>query len=202
MVVVGRVEGTFVPARLIVAIAQANSASASTKTIAPSQAAGTTAGMNGKGISQLSRSPASTATTHMIGGRTLTFAVSAVSAMAGVPKSAPPSMWASLRGSAMGVDQHLSGTGERQRRSVVPAGLAARIGAFHQQHQRIRQRIGALRLGGFRQRAQAALELAFVERDHAPGRMSGVAQLRSDIDERTATITFARHPRLQFLEQA
>src|SRR5215510_16097006 len=81
MVVVGSLEGTFVPARVIVAIAQPNNASAATNTSAPSQAAGTAAGMNGKGISQLSASPASTATTHMIGGRTLTGAVSAVSAM-------------------------------------------------------------------------------------------------------------------------
>src|SRR5262245_19539146 len=85
MVVVGSLEGTFVPARVMVAIAQANSASASANTIPPSQAAGTAAIMNGKGMSQLSASPAMTASTHAIGGRTLTFAVSAVSATTGAP---------------------------------------------------------------------------------------------------------------------
>src|SRR5262249_39435837 len=81
IVVVGSLEGTFVPAPVIVTIAQANSASASANTMAPSHAAGTVAGMNGKGMSQLSTSPASTARAHTIGGRTLTFAVSAASAM-------------------------------------------------------------------------------------------------------------------------
>src|SRR5215471_4468018 len=81
-VVVGRLVGTFEPARVIVTIAQAKSASASANTIAPSQPAGTVAGTNGKGISQLSASPANTATAHAIGGLIMTFAVSVVSAMA------------------------------------------------------------------------------------------------------------------------
>src|SRR5437867_8809448 len=85
MVVVGSLEGTFVPAQVIVTIAQANSPSARANTIAPSQAAGTAAGMNGKGISQLSANPASTARSHTIGGRTLTFTVSAVSSMYEAP---------------------------------------------------------------------------------------------------------------------
>src|SRR5262245_9547781 len=84
MVVVGWLVGTFEPARVIVAIAQAKSVSARTNTIAPSQPAGTMAGTNGNGRSQLSASPASTATAHAIGGRTMTFAVSVVSAMAGL----------------------------------------------------------------------------------------------------------------------
>src|SRR5215475_1364993 len=83
MVVVGRRVGTFEPARVMVKIAHANSATARANTIAPSQPADTAAGKNGKGISQLSASPASTAIAHAIGGRTMTFAVSAVSAMAG-----------------------------------------------------------------------------------------------------------------------
>src|SRR6267378_5103352 len=83
MVVDGRLVGTFEPARVMVVIAHATSASARENTIAPSQPAETTAGMNGKGMSQLSASPASTASAHAIGGRTTTFAVSAVSAMAG-----------------------------------------------------------------------------------------------------------------------
>jgi hypothetical protein len=66
----------------MVVIAHATSTSARTNTIAPSQPAETTAGKNGKGMSQLSASPASTASAHAIGGRTMTFAVSAVSAMA------------------------------------------------------------------------------------------------------------------------
>src|SRR5215216_595229 len=83
MVVDGRLVGTFEPARVMVVIAHATSASARTNTIAPSQPAETTAGKNGKGMSQLSASPASTASAHAIGGRTMTSAVSAVSAMAG-----------------------------------------------------------------------------------------------------------------------
>src|SRR5215467_11626198 len=89
MVVVGRAVRTFEPARVIVTMAQANSASARTNTIAPSQPAGTAAGTNGKGRSQLSASPASTATAHAIGGRIMTFAVSSVaSAMAGIESGA------------------------------------------------------------------------------------------------------------------
>src|SRR5215471_10558854 len=83
MVVVGRLVGTFEPARVMVEIAHATSASARANTIVPSQPLGTAAGKNGKGMSQLSASPASTASAHAIGGRTMTFAVSAVSAMAG-----------------------------------------------------------------------------------------------------------------------
>jgi hypothetical protein len=84
MLVVGRLVGTFEPARVMVAIAQASSASARANTIAPSHPVGTAAGTNGRGMSQLSASPASTATAHAIGGRTMTFAVSVVSAMAGL----------------------------------------------------------------------------------------------------------------------
>src|SRR5215470_9870866 len=84
MVVVGRLVGTFEPARVMVAIARANSASARANTIAPNRPAGTAAETNGKGMSQLSASPASTATAHAIGGRIVTFAVSVVSAMAGL----------------------------------------------------------------------------------------------------------------------
>src|SRR5215831_9519006 len=83
MVVVGRLVGTFEPARLMVAIAQTTSASARANTIAPSHPAGTAAGTNGKGMSQLNASPATTATAHAIGGRIMTFAVSVVSAIAG-----------------------------------------------------------------------------------------------------------------------
>src|SRR6516165_10062055 len=83
MVVVGRLVGTFEPARVMVEIAHATSASARANTIVPSQPVGTAAGKNGNGMSHLSASPASTASVHAIGGRTMTFAVSAVSAMAG-----------------------------------------------------------------------------------------------------------------------
>src|SRR5215813_6166795 len=89
MVVVGWLVGTFEPAREMVAIAQASSASARANTIAPSQAAGTTAGTNGKGMSQSSANPASAATAHAIGGRIMTFAVSVAAAMAGLLKLAP-----------------------------------------------------------------------------------------------------------------
>src|SRR6516225_9131860 len=82
MVVVGSLVGTFEPALVIVTMAQENSASARTNTIAPSQPAGAAAGTNGKGMSQLSARPASTATAHANGGRKMTFAVSVVSAMA------------------------------------------------------------------------------------------------------------------------
>src|SRR5215831_14555614 len=50
MVVVGRLVGTFEPARMTVTMAQAKSASARTNTIAPSQPAGRSAGRNGKGM--------------------------------------------------------------------------------------------------------------------------------------------------------
>src|SRR6516164_6277870 len=84
MVVVGWLVGTFEPDRVMVAIAQTSSASARANTIAPTQPPGTTAGTNGKGMSRLSASPASTATTHAIGGRIITFAVSVGLAMAGL----------------------------------------------------------------------------------------------------------------------
>src|SRR5215467_8581954 len=92
MVVVGRFVGTFEPAQVTVVIAQAKSASARANFTAPSQRAGTAAGTNGKGRSQLSASPPSTATAHAIGGRTMTFAVSVVSVMAGLLNLAPLSM--------------------------------------------------------------------------------------------------------------
>jgi hypothetical protein len=50
MVVVGRLAGTFEPARVMVEIAHATRAR--TNTIAPSQPADTAAGKNGKGVSQ------------------------------------------------------------------------------------------------------------------------------------------------------
>src|SRR5260370_39210489 len=84
MVVVGRLVGTFEPARVMVAIAQARSASARANTIAPTQPAGATAGTNGKGVSRLSASPASTETAHAIGGRIITFALSVGLGMAGL----------------------------------------------------------------------------------------------------------------------
>src|SRR5215831_15572746 len=82
MVVVGRLVGTFEPTLVIVTIAQANSASARTNTIPPSQPAGKSAGRNGKRASQLSASPAMTASAHASGGRITTWAVSAVLSMA------------------------------------------------------------------------------------------------------------------------
>ena len=74
----GRLVGTFEPARVMVEIAHATSASARANTIVPSQPVGTAAGKNDNGMSHLSASPASTASAHAIGGRTMTFAVSAV----------------------------------------------------------------------------------------------------------------------------
>src|SRR2546430_16905273 len=90
MVVDGRLVGTFEPARVMVVIAHATSTSARTNTIAPSQAAETTAGKNGKGISQLSASPATTASAHAIGGRTKTAAVSARPSQGGPNKPRRP----------------------------------------------------------------------------------------------------------------
>src|SRR5882672_6413445 len=87
MVMVGRLVGTFEPALVMVAIAQANSASASTNTIPPIQPAGTDAGMNGNDTTHCRVSPTSTASAHAIGGRTMTWAVSAVSRMAGPVKT-------------------------------------------------------------------------------------------------------------------
>jgi hypothetical protein len=72
MVVVGRLVGTFEPALVIVTIAQATSASAKANTIAPSQPAGRSTGRNGRGTSQLSGSPAMTASAHASGGRIMT----------------------------------------------------------------------------------------------------------------------------------
>jgi hypothetical protein len=72
MDVVGMLVGTFEPARVMVVIAQANSASAKTNTAPPSQPAGTAAGTNGKGTSQLSANPAITASAHTSGGRMMT----------------------------------------------------------------------------------------------------------------------------------
>src|SRR5258705_10350614 len=83
MVVVGRLVGTFEPARVMEKIAHATSARAKANTIAPSQPADTEAGKNGKGISQLRASPASTASAHAIGGRTMTPAVTAAAPMGG-----------------------------------------------------------------------------------------------------------------------
>src|SRR6516165_2069479 len=84
MVVAGRLVGTFEPDRVMVEIAQASSTSARTNTTPPTQRAGTAAGRNGKGMSQLSASPAMTVSAHAIGGRMMTWAVSAVSLMAGL----------------------------------------------------------------------------------------------------------------------
>src|SRR5215470_9664452 len=64
--------------------ADQTSASARTNTIAPSQLAGRSTGRNGKGTSQLSASPAITASPNASGGRIMTRAVSAVSSMAGL----------------------------------------------------------------------------------------------------------------------
>src|SRR5262249_4999355 len=89
MIVVGSLVCTLEPAPLIVAIAQASSASASANTIAPTQPAGTAAATNGRGISQSSATPASTAIAHAIGGRIKTFAVSVVLAMARLLHFAP-----------------------------------------------------------------------------------------------------------------
>src|SRR5262249_26686960 len=72
------VVGTFERALVIVTMAQAISASAKTNTIAPSQPAGRSTGSNGKGASQLSVSPAVTASPHASSGRTMTCAVFAV----------------------------------------------------------------------------------------------------------------------------
>src|SRR5215469_2150 len=57
MVVVGRVVGTLEPALVIPTMAHANSASARTKTIAPSQPAGRSTGRNGKGHEPVESKP-------------------------------------------------------------------------------------------------------------------------------------------------
>src|SRR3954469_16172189 len=85
---VGVLVGTFEPARVMVTIAQANSASATTTTAPPGQPAGTAAGMNGKGMSQSSAKAAMTASAQASGGRMTTCAVAAVSFMAGPPRTA------------------------------------------------------------------------------------------------------------------
>src|SRR5215831_9180563 len=82
MVAVGRLVGTLEPALVIVTMAHANNVNATPNTIAPNQRAGRPAGMNRKGASQSSASPAMTADPHASGGRTTTRAVSAVASMA------------------------------------------------------------------------------------------------------------------------
>jgi hypothetical protein len=89
-VVVGMLVGTFEPALVIVAIAQATSARAATNAIPPIQPTGTEAGMNGMPTIHCSASPASTASAHAIGGRMMTLAVSAVSFMTGTGGPALP----------------------------------------------------------------------------------------------------------------
>src|SRR3981081_393346 len=89
MLVVGRLVGTFEPALVTVTMAQANSASARTNTIAPSQPAGRSADRNGNGTSQLSARAAMTASPHASGGRIRTRAVSGVSSMAGLRTQGP-----------------------------------------------------------------------------------------------------------------
>ena len=64
--------GTLEPARVMVMIAQPNSASAEANTTPPSQPADNAAGMNDKGLSQFSANPAITASVHASGGRTMT----------------------------------------------------------------------------------------------------------------------------------
>src|SRR6476661_10066311 len=85
MALVGLLVGTFEPESMMVAIAQANSASATANTAPPSQRAGTAAGRSGKGMSQSSAKPAMTASAHASGGRMTTSAVAAVALMAGPP---------------------------------------------------------------------------------------------------------------------
>lgn len=82
MAVVGVSVGTFEPARLMVAIAEAKRTNANANTIAPNQAAGTRAGRKGRGLSQPRASPTTTAKGHALVGLTMTLAVSAASATA------------------------------------------------------------------------------------------------------------------------
>ena len=77
--------GTFEPARVMVAIAQANSASATTNTTPPSQPAGTEAGMNGKGTSQWSAKRGDDGERPCERRPNDDLAVAAVSLMAGPP---------------------------------------------------------------------------------------------------------------------
>src|SRR5260221_6725778 len=90
MVVVGMLVGTFEPPPVMVAIAQAASASAVANTAPPTQPAGTAAGMNGKGMSHCRASAASTASPHAIGGRMMTLGVSAVSLMVEIGRTYAP----------------------------------------------------------------------------------------------------------------
>jgi hypothetical protein len=59
---------TFEPALVIVTMAQANSASARTNKDAPRKPFGRSTGRNGKGASQSSATPATTASPHASGG--------------------------------------------------------------------------------------------------------------------------------------
>src|SRR6516162_3385903 len=76
MVVVDRLVGMFDPDPLIVALAQASSPNARTKTPDPVQAASERFGRNGDGTSQPRASPETTARAHATGGRTKTPALS------------------------------------------------------------------------------------------------------------------------------
>src|SRR4029453_5869790 len=76
MVVVGRLVGMFVPALVMVSMAQMASARARTNTTAPNKPAGQSSGRNGKGSSQSRANPATTASAQASGGRIKTRAVS------------------------------------------------------------------------------------------------------------------------------
>ena len=81
--------------------------------------------------------------THDAAGFGLLFAEDATLALPNVPtKRGLPAieeclgqLYTGVDATALRVDQHLSGAGERRDRSVGAAGLAARVGAFHQQQQ-------------------------------------------------------------------
>src|SRR5437868_2299370 len=79
MVVVGRLVGTLVPARVMVSRAHTPSASESANTPAPSKPAGQSSGTNARGSSQSSTNPVTTASAQASGGRTRTWAVDALS---------------------------------------------------------------------------------------------------------------------------
>src|SRR5262245_12879116 len=68
--------GTFEPALCMVTLASTTNACGAKDRAAPSPAAAASAGINGKGMNQLSPSPPSTAGAHAIGGRNRTWAVS------------------------------------------------------------------------------------------------------------------------------
>src|SRR3954469_8430322 len=87
MVVVGRLVGTLVPARVMVSRAQTANASASTKTTAPNKPAGQSSGTNTSGSSQSSTNPVTTASAQASGGRTSTWAVDAFSLICGNSRS-------------------------------------------------------------------------------------------------------------------